>query len=207
MTSTDTPRRGTEKRQAVLEGALTVFARDGYTRAGIDTIAKEAGVSTRTIYNHFTDKATLFGDVILYSATRVAEAQLAIIDRHLRKVTDLEPDLIDFGLDWHRPDPAQSRHFRLVQHINADADHIPRAAIDAWQEAGPLRVHRALADRLAELADRGLLRITDPERASLHLALLTSPTSPSFRVQKVTDQQLTDAVRQGVRAFLHGYAS
>jgi len=33
--------------------------RDGYTRASIDAISAEAGVSTRTIYNHFTDKAML----------------------------------------------------------------------------------------------------------------------------------------------------
>ncbi|NGN67194.1 TetR/AcrR family transcriptional regulator [Streptomyces sp. A7024] len=207
MTSTDTPRRGAEKRQAVLEGALTVFARDGYTRAGIDTIAKEAGVSTRTIYNHFTDKARLFEDVILYSANRVAEAQLAILERHLRKVTDIEQDLIDFGLEWHRRDPAQDRHFALIRHLNADVDHIPPPAIEAWQEAGPLRVFRAFADWLAGLADRGLLRVPDPERAALHLTQLTSPQSPSFRARQPTDAEITESVRAGVHAFLHGYGA
>ena len=42
-----------DKREAILRGALTVFARDGYTRASIDAIAKEGEVSTRTLYNHF----------------------------------------------------------------------------------------------------------------------------------------------------------
>lgn len=62
-----------------MAGALTVFARDGYMRASVDAIAAEAGVSTRTIYNHFQDKAQLFQTVIQESATRVAEAQIAII--------------------------------------------------------------------------------------------------------------------------------
>ncbi|MEU7831466.1 TetR family transcriptional regulator [Nonomuraea sp. NPDC049129] len=39
-------------RRAIMAGALTLFARDGYTRAGLDAITVEAGVSNRTIYNH-----------------------------------------------------------------------------------------------------------------------------------------------------------
>ena len=53
-----------DKRRAILAGALTVFARDGYTRASIDAIAAQAIVSTRTIYNHFQCKAHLFQTVI-----------------------------------------------------------------------------------------------------------------------------------------------
>lgn len=106
------PRGGlTGKRQAILDGALTVFARDGFTRASIDAISAEAGVSTRTIYNHFTDKAALFLAVIQESATRAADVQIAIIDRHLRKVTDVEADLIEFGLDWVTPRPDSAAHF------------------------------------------------------------------------------------------------
>src|ERR1700716_94258 len=85
-----------DKRRAILTGALTVFARDGYTRASIDAISAEAGVSTRTIYNHFQDKAQLFETVIQESADRAAEAQIATIDRYFAKITDLEADLIEF---------------------------------------------------------------------------------------------------------------
>src|SRR5918999_1741983 len=74
------PRGGlADKRRAILAGALTVFARDGYTRASIDAISAQAGVSTRTIYNHFQDKAQLFQSVIQESAAKVAAAQAAII--------------------------------------------------------------------------------------------------------------------------------
>jgi AcrR family transcriptional regulator len=190
----------------VLAGALTVFARDGYARASIDVIAAEAGVSTRTLYNHFGDKAGLFRAVIQDSATRVAAAQLAIIEEHLSEITDLEADLVAFGIAWRTPMPDYAEHSALVRQVNAEAGHIPQEAIDAWQEAGPIAVRRALADRLAAFADDGLLRIDDPMRAALHFSLLISGANPSYRGGSMTADEITDAVTTGVHAFLHGYA-
>src|SRR3954468_20455887 len=118
------PRGGlADKRRAILAGALTVFARDGYTRASIDAIAAEAGVSTRTIYNHFQDKAQLFQAVIQESATRVADAQIAILDRCLDRVTDLERDLIEVGRAWATPMADYADHFALVRQITAEVGH------------------------------------------------------------------------------------
>lgn len=194
-----------DKRRAILSGALTVFARDGYTRASIDAISEEAGVSTRTLYNHFQDKAELFQSVIRESASRVAEAQLAIIDRHLRKVTDLEADLIAFARDWVAPMPDSASHFALVRQVRAEGDHIPRAAITAWQEAGPLRVRRELARHLRRLAERGQLRIEDPLRAALHFSRLVGlPAGPDDSLG-ASREALTAHVTAGVRAFLYGH--
>ena len=195
------PRAG--KRQEVLAGALTVFARDGYARASIDAIAAEAGVSSRTLYNHFGDKAGLFQAVIQESATRVAAAQLAIIEEHLSTITDLEADLVAFGIAWRTPMPDYAEHSALVRQVNAEAGHIPQEAIDAWQEAGPIAVRRALADRLAGLAADGLLRIDDPLRAALHFSLLMSGANPSYRGSAPDD--ISVVVTTGVHTFLHGY--
>ena len=198
------PRAG--KRQEVLAGALTVFARDGYARASIDVIAAAAGVSTRTLYNHFGDKAGLFRAVIQESAKKVAAAQLAIIEAHPTEITDLEADLVEFGIAWRTPMPDYAEHSALVRQVNAEAGHIPQEAVDAWQEAGPIAVRRALADRLAAFAADGLLRIDDPMRAALHFSLLISGANPSYRGGSITADEITDAVTTGVHAFLHGYA-
>ncbi|GAA4926475.1 hypothetical protein GCM10023334_032260 [Nonomuraea thailandensis] len=37
-----------------------MFAREGYAQACVQSIAREAGVAKPTVYNHMTDKATLF---------------------------------------------------------------------------------------------------------------------------------------------------
>lgn len=201
------PGRTSDKRTAILEGALTLLARDGYSRASIDAIAAEATVSTRTIYNHFGDKAHLFEAVIEHSADQVAEAQLALIDRHLWKVTDIEADLLDFGRAWATPMPDYADHFALVRQINAERGHIPPAAIERWQEAGPRRVRRALATRMKELNDRGLLDIGDPELAALHFTLLVSTRDPSQPAVALADQDLDTMIEAGVHAFLHGYGT
>lgn len=187
-----------DKRQAILDGALEVFARDGYTRASIDVIAKEAAVSTRTIYNHFQDKAALFQVVIQESAGRVAEGHIGLIDHYLRKVTDLEDDLTEFALVWTRRwSTDYATHSALVRQIHADADHIPAHAIEAWQEAGPLRVRRYFAECLTALPG---LRLDDPDRAALHFTALINAdlayNSPA------PDK---DYVRAAVRTFLYGY--
>ncbi|MEV0423242.1 TetR/AcrR family transcriptional regulator [Streptosporangium canum] len=192
------------KRQAILDGALTVFARDGYTRASVDAISAEAGVSTRTIYNHFTDKAELFLVVIQESAKQAADIQIAIIDRHLREVTDVEADLIEFGRDWATPRPDSAAHFSLVRQINAEADHIPQEAIDTWQETGPRRVRRELAGHLQRLASQGVLRINDPDRAALHLLLLVSAGLPTSR-SALSAEKIAETVTAGVHTFLYGH--
>lgn len=53
-----------KKREAILNGAVQVFTEMGYDHAGMDTIAEIAGVSKRTVYNHFLTKENLFQEVI-----------------------------------------------------------------------------------------------------------------------------------------------
>ncbi|SFR20034.1 DNA-binding transcriptional regulator, AcrR family [Lentzea waywayandensis] len=183
-----------DKRQAILRGALSVFSRDGYSRASIDAIAKESEVSTRTLYNHFADKADLFRNVIQVSASEAADDQIAIIGRHFHKVTDLEKDLAAFGKAMCA-EHGNATHFALVRQINAELTHIPAEAIEAWQETGPRRVLRELAARLDGLGFK------DPKRAAVHLMLLTMTGDPSISGSRPDD----DDIAAGVRVFLHGH--
>jgi AcrR family transcriptional regulator len=203
------PRRGwADKRDAIATAARIVFGREGYTRASIDAIATEAGVSTRTIYNHFDDKEHLFLTVIKESATHVADAQIALINQHLDHVTNLERALIAFGRAWATSTTAFAEHFALVRQINAEVGHIPQESLDSWQEAGPLRVHRELARRIQQLADRGLLHVDDADQAAVHLVLLSGAevTNRSYYgAIPLTENEITQIATAGVQAFLHGY--
>lgn len=183
-----------DKRQAILRGALSAFARDGYSRASIDAIAKEAEVSTRTLYNHFADKADLFRNVIQVSADKAAQDQIALIERHFHKITDLREDLIAFGKAMGAQQ-GHAEHFALVRQINAELTHIPAEAIEAWQETGPRKVRRALAAELEKLGFR------DPDRAAIHLLLLTLTGDPAIRGTRPDD----DDIAAGVQVFLHGH--
>jgi TetR/AcrR family transcriptional repressor of mexJK operon len=50
----------TRKRAAILEGAKTVFLRDGFGTATMDDVAAAAGVGKQTVYRHFGSKEALF---------------------------------------------------------------------------------------------------------------------------------------------------
>lgn len=197
------------KRRALLDGALTVFAREGYTRASIDAIAAEAGVSTRTLYNHFGDKAGLFQAVIEDSTRRVADAQVDIIENRLRKVTDIEADLVDFGVALiERGWGDFADHAALIRRVDAESAHVPPSAIDAWRDNGPRRVIGALGAALTRLADEGWIRVEDPELAATHLMVLISGAVP-FRhgIAVIGTTDVDKGVRTGVRVFLYGYTA
>ena len=206
--TTSEPRRGlTEKRRAILTGALRVFGRVGYLGASIDMIAAEAEVSTRTIYNHFENKEQLFATVLMESSTQVAGAREAVIQRHLGDVEDLESSLVALAKDWVRPTPEFEDHFRIVRRLRAESERFPREIVRAWQEAGPLRARRALAIRMADLADRGLLAVADSEVAAQHfMALITDPTVSRAEFSATALEFEIDRIaRAGVHAFLYGY--
>lgn len=53
-----------KKRAAIQEGAIDVFIDMGYELASMDKIAETAGVSKRTVYNHFVSKENLFQAIV-----------------------------------------------------------------------------------------------------------------------------------------------
>ena len=58
----EVPQRLTDrKREAILSAAVEEFRTAGYEATSMDRIAAAAGVSKRTVYNHFPSKDELFG--------------------------------------------------------------------------------------------------------------------------------------------------
>ncbi|TXS53730.1 TetR/AcrR family transcriptional regulator [Streptomyces sp. uw30] len=205
------PRKGyPEKRRAILDASRKVFGRVGYQGASIDMIAGEASVSTRTIYNHFENKEQLFATVLIESSEQVAAAHEAMIERCLggtSSAAGLEADLVALAMDWVRPRPEFTDHFAIVARINAEGENFPGDLHDAWQKAGPLRVQRTLAARMARLAERGLLQVQDSELAAQHFVVLVTNTWGRDRagVDALSDAETHDIAAAGVHAFLYGY--
>ncbi len=54
----------THKHQTILAGATKVFIENGFAESSMDKIAEVAGVSKRTIYNHFNSKEVLFQAIV-----------------------------------------------------------------------------------------------------------------------------------------------
>ncbi|MEX3104013.1 TetR/AcrR family transcriptional regulator [Streptomyces niveiscabiei] len=206
--TTDTRRGMPEKRRAIMRAARAVFGREGYTRAGVDTIALEAGVSNRTIYNHFTDKEQLFQTVALEGAEQVTAAIAEILERHLRKIVDVREDLIAFGLERVAAVTEFPDHFALVRTIEAEASRIPTDVLEAWRDVGPLSAHKRLAPYLRRIGERGLLLLDDPERAANHFNLLTITDVNQrtfYGALPLPEAEVNTIVVDGVDTFLRLY--
>ncbi len=52
------------RRAQILEAALSVFTRKGYSEATVPDVAREAGVAVGTIYNYYESKRDLLGSII-----------------------------------------------------------------------------------------------------------------------------------------------
>jgi TetR/AcrR family transcriptional regulator, mexJK operon transcriptional repressor len=74
----DEDRRARAKREQILVGAQRVFLREGFAAASTDTLAKEAGVSKRTLYAYYPTKEQLFVDVL--RGLTIEHPQVRVLD-------------------------------------------------------------------------------------------------------------------------------
>ena len=79
-----TPRKrltAEERRSAILDSALEVFAQRGYHSTSIDDIARAAGISKALIYEHFVSKQQLHADLIAVHASELSERLGQAVER------------------------------------------------------------------------------------------------------------------------------
>ncbi|MFB8176358.1 TetR/AcrR family transcriptional regulator [Streptomyces sp. NPDC055966] len=208
------PRR-LEKQIAIASASCTVFGREGYARASVDALAAEAGVSTRTLYNHFPGgKAQLFQTVVTWTSGEVRDAQLARLREMLDPARpphaeDLERDLVALARAFVGLMTEHPNHFALVRHIHAEADHVPPEVLTAWHEEGPAPVGRAVAEAMTHLAGAGLLDLHgDPAMSAAHFMALTTHTITQlshYGVLPLPPAETDRLIGGGVAAFLRAY--
>ncbi|KAB0487203.1 DNA-binding transcriptional regulator, AcrR family [Pseudomonas reinekei] len=70
------PQRLTDrKREAIIQAAIAEFRAHGFDITSMDKIAATAGVSKRTVYNHFPSKEELFAEILNQLWIRVTAEQ------------------------------------------------------------------------------------------------------------------------------------
>jgi hypothetical protein len=77
--------------------------------------------------------------------------------------------------------------------------------IDAWQQAGPARVLKALARAFDGLADAGLLRAASGELTASHFARLVAVDDPLRPGTRPGQRRVKAMIAEAVHAFLYGY--
>ncbi len=150
----NTIRKG-RKFEQVLEGARTVFMKDGFEGASVDDIARTAGVSKATLYSYFPDKRLLFVEVAKGECLRQAEHALDLID------TDAPPRdvLRDAGsriIAFLTSELGRS----VLSLCAAEAQRFPELGCEFYA-SGPGLVRDKLAEYLADATAAGLFEIDD----------------------------------------------
>ncbi|MBL1083424.1 TetR/AcrR family transcriptional regulator C-terminal domain-containing protein [Streptomyces actinomycinicus] len=209
--------RKLRKQMAIASAACAVFGREGYARASVDALAAAADVSTRTLYNHFPGgKAQLFQTVVTWTSSEVRDAQLARLraaldPEHPPHPGDLERDLVLLARGFSGLLTEYANHFALVRHIHAEADHVPPEVLEAWHEAGPEPVGRAVTEAMARLEDAGLLNLHgDAALAAGHFTALISHSiiqRTHYGVLPLPAAEAERLISGGVSAFLRAYGA
>ncbi|HEX6860692.1 MAG TPA: TetR/AcrR family transcriptional regulator [Caulobacteraceae bacterium] len=66
-------RRSEKKRREILSAARALFVSEGYADTGMEVVARNAAVSTATLYSHFPSKADLFRTTVRDLIHEIAE--------------------------------------------------------------------------------------------------------------------------------------
>jgi AcrR family transcriptional regulator len=57
-------KKAAETRERIIDAAYTLFYQGGFVRTGVDAVATAAGITKRTLYQHFSSKDTLIEAVL-----------------------------------------------------------------------------------------------------------------------------------------------
>lgn len=198
------PRKGEEliSRDRLLDTAFSLFLEFGYGNLSLETIARDARVSMRTIYSQFGGKAGLFGAVIRRCSDEIVtdlsdeyvlerspkEALIAFAKQFLHRIT--------------RPDVVRIRAILIGESLR-----FPDLATQFYEQ-GPQRTLDLLTQFFARQQQTGYFAAMDPHfLADQFLSALRSERFQKLQLglEPTPDEAQIDAwVRQTTDLFLHG---
>lgn len=116
--------RQNERREQIVEAALAVFARDGFTAARTDAIAEQAGVAKGTLYLYFKSKEEMFEAAVRSRLLPVIEAV-----EHLQADPGLSAfDLLRQQLKYFYNEVAANDKRQIIRLILTEGSRFPRLA-------------------------------------------------------------------------------
>jgi AcrR family transcriptional regulator len=137
------PKAGTARRDAILRAALEEFSAHGFEAARLDDVARRAGIAKGTIYLYFSDKETLFQELVRAEISPVIATleQVTHIDAPIRAIAGQFVELFVREI-------VETRRKDVIRLVLSEGPRFPKLAEFYFREV----VSRALA------AVRGVLQ-------------------------------------------------
>ncbi len=186
------------RRREILEKAVVLFARNGYGRTDVETVARSLGIAKGTVYLYFRSKRELFLAAVEYAVRRLTEK----IDEEVRQASG----------PVQKVKALVGAHFRFFDEDQAFAEVIAREGGEFRTRAETTydSIHTHNARRLEEIVASGVglgvFRRTDPRETSEILANLLSGTIYAHPYGHRTGK-VADAIEATMKFLLHGIAA
>lgn len=197
------PQRLTErKREAILQAAIAEFRSSGFEITSMDRIAATAGVSKRTVYNHFPSKEALFAEIL----NRLWNSITAEQDMHYSPQTPLREQLQTL-LQAKLHLLADENFLDLARIAIAATIHSPERAQDMVSRMG--QREEGLTAWIRQAQADGRLKPVEPVFAAqqMHGLLKTFAFWPqvSMGQPSLTPEEQTQVIESALDMFLSRY--
>ena len=134
----------TETKDRIRTAAVRVFARDGFDRSSVKSVAEEAGIAVGSIYNHFESKDALLISIFEEEFSH----RIALVDR-LKASQEPVRDQVEHLLHDHFDRAREHRELaELLLYERFHRGSRVRERIVALQ--------RVVIDRIAEILEQGI---------------------------------------------------
>ncbi len=185
----------------IMEAALGVFARRGFSAATLDEIAGRAGVTKGTIYRYFSGKETLFIETLRWKIGGAIgeldmpegqESAETLVERVVRSALSL----------FH-----EREFLSVVALLVGEANRFPTVAKRYYRDV-ILVMNRTIAQAVSVLAERGKLRADlDPliaGRALVGMVLVFGLSQELLRGKEILPISERDIARTVISLALDG---
>lgn len=190
------------KNEAILDAAVEVLAERGVS-APMEEIARRAGVSKQTIYNHYGSKAEL---VRALCERRVHEMAAPLetpgaAEQPAEALAEFARVLLGALFT--------TRYATMMRTAIANAAEMPEVA-QAMYEAGPRASRRRLADFLQLETDAGRLACPDAmEAAEFFAGMVVSSRQTAYLLgvpMAITEAEIDRIAREAAARFMRAYS-
>lgn len=198
--------RSDEETLAIInEAANREFLAHGYAAAGIEAVARAAGVSTKTLYRLVPTKAALFEGVVAARIDRFTQALQQQLTGEAEPTGSLEALLIECGRLTLDADVVAFLGLAI-----AERPRFPEVAA-AFYNRGIKGTRGALAAWISQQSERGLISVEDPQiAAGMLLGMMISEPQRAALLGQVTPPSEADIRKRAAactRLFLEGCLS
>ncbi|MGE3693460.1 MAG: TetR/AcrR family transcriptional regulator [Novosphingobium sp.] len=189
------------RHEELLDCALDHFLDKGFEQATIEAIASQVGMTKRTVYARYADKAALFAAAVhraieryVISEERIAATDCGDLEQTLRNIAHLRIDLV-----------ASPEGMKLQRIINTESYRFPDIFNELY-EVGALPTVKFLARLLKRETAAGRLAVDNPAlAANVFMSMAVSgPVRVLVSGNRLSKEEIDERVAFAVGLFLDG---